>query len=396
VHSLRPVGPALALGCALACPGCHNSPAAASDSAPIVTSLKDDASAAQATQGDVDAAPDAPQDSLVDARAADVDGGVDCPSGMVWIPGGVEWMGTDFDVDEAPRHQVAVRDFCIDRTEVTVRGYQECVESGKCAASHDGPGCTGHAKVLQADHPITCVDWNQALAACGAWGKRLPTEREWEYAASGGPERRRYSWGIEDPEGRSCYNQRSTCAVGSYPPGAFGLHDMSGNVWEWTGSWFGPYPDEYESGMLRVYRGGSYSRRFPRWMRTGLRNRYRPGEYGAHLGFRCAQDRPGAQCPAPSTPSATGCEMPGTLKHRSAAAPGAVAGPLAPGSAEVPPPSIDRDPRFDDDCLKYKPGRPICYKIAGGSFADRQKLSGSRGCVNRDVGIGYNSICCTQ
>lgn len=343
-----------------------------------------------------DAAIDAAVDGALEAGAAQA---ATCPEGMVKVAGGVTWMGTDFDVDEAPRHQVAVRSFCMDETEVTVATYQACVEGGKCTASHKGGGCTAWSKQDLSKHPINCVDWEQADTACKAWGKRLPTEREWEFAASGGPEHRRFSWGSEDPEGRSCYNKPSTCPVGSFKPGAFGLHDMSGDVWEWTASWFGAYPDEASSGRFKVYRGGSYSRRFPRWMRTGLRNRFGPGEFGAHLGFRCAQDLAGAACPDGSTATPTGCDIPGQKK----AGPrptewGSV--PAASGSAAAPPAAepavVSRDPRYDDDCLKYKPGRPICYLVKGGSFADRQKIGGSRGCVNRDVGIGFNSLCCAQ
>lgn len=319
---------------------------------------------------------------------------------MNLIQGGITWMGTDFDVDEAPRHQVAVKSFCMDVAEVTAGAYQACTESGKCSASHTGRGCTQHAKTKDlSNHPINCVDWEQADAACKAWGKRLPTEREWEFAASGGPEHRRFSWGAADPEGRSCYNKPSTCPVESFKPGAFDLHDMTGNVWEWTSSWFGSYPQEAESGRFKVYRGGSYSRRFPRWMRTGLRNRFGPKEFGAHLGFRCALDLAGAPCPDGSEAAADGCEIPGQKKTtpRPAAwgsAP-AVSG-SAPSPPTVEPAVLSRDTRYDDDCLKYKPGRPICYLIKGGSFAERQKIGGSRGCVNRDVGIGFNSICCAN
>jgi formylglycine-generating enzyme required for sulfatase activity len=339
-----------------------------------------------------------------DVQAAPAASG--CPDAMVLIAGGITWMGTDFDLDEAPRHQVAVRSFCMDATEVTAASYLACVQAGTCTETHRGRSCTGWPKPGRdlANHPINCVDWNQADAACKAWGKRLPTEREWEFAASGGPERRRFSWGSADPSGRACYDLPGTCPVASYPTGAFGLHDMSGNVWEWTSSWFGPYPGEAAAGRLKVYRGGSYSRRFPRWMRTGLRNRFGPAEFGAHLGFRCAADLQGAECPGGSTPTATGCELPshkdhapspsGPRPHAASTLPAASVSAAPPAAPE--PAVLTRDPRCDDDCQKYKPGRPVCHLIKGGSFAERQKIGGGRGCVNRDVGIGYNSICCAQ
>lgn len=381
----------LALGCqscrrATPSHGSHPSPVLPSGSAATLGVSSIERATAQAP---VDA-------SVSDASNAGPDAAAmgECPDGMVRIVGGAFWMGTDFDRDEEPRHRVAVRSFCMDRTELTVGTYQACVAAGGCAETHNGAGCTAHTKQVKTDNPINCVDWEQAKRACEWFGKRLPTEREWEYAACGGEERRTFSWGTENPEGRSCYDKPAPCPVGSYPPGAFDLHDMSGNVWEWTASWFGPYPDEHETGELRVYRGGSYSRRFPRWMRTGLRNRFRPNEYGAHLGFRCARDLPGAECPQGSTPTATGCEIQGARRsRRPIAAPSSSA--LSPDAGEPSaPPQISRDTRYDADCVKYKPGRPVCYHIVGGSFADRQKLSASRGCVNRDVGVGYNSICC--
>jgi formylglycine-generating enzyme required for sulfatase activity len=378
------------------CRGHQTSDAIATDSANALDAEQAEASLVQSDGFASDANLDAPWDGFTDsgdARAAS------CLDGMALIPGGVTWMGTDFDVDEAPRHQMAVRSFCMDLTEVTVAAYQACVHAGKCVETHKGPGCTAWVKQDLSKHPVNCVDWEQADAACKAWGKRLPTEREWEFAASGGPEHRRFSWGGEDPQGRSCYNKPSTCPVGSYAAGAFGLHDMSGDVWEWTASWFGLYPEEASSGRFRIYRGGSYSRRFPRWMRTGLRNRFSPNEYGAHLGFRCSTDLSGSACPEGSNPTPTGCEVPGQKK--SAPRPsdwGSV--PAGSGSASAPPPAeppvVSRDPRYDDDCKKYKPGRPVCYLGSGGSFAERQKIGSARGCVNRDVGVGFNSYCCPQ
>jgi formylglycine-generating enzyme required for sulfatase activity len=338
-----------------------------------------------------------PEDAAVDASVAAAAGS--CPEGMNLIQGGTTWMGTDFDVDEAPRHQVAVKSFCMDAMEVTAGDYHACAESGKCQPSHKGGGCTEYPKGKQdfSKHPVNCVDWEQADAACKTWGKRLPTEREWEFAASGGPEHRRFSWGSEDPEGRSCYNKPGTCAVGSFKPGAFGLHDMTGNVWEWTASWFGEYPAEAASGRFKVYRGGSYSRRYPRWMRNGLRNRFGPSEFGAHLGFRCAMDLAGSSCPSGSETTEKGCDIPGQKTAPKPTAWGAApASGSAPAASAPEPAVLSRDARYDDDCLKYKPGRPICYLIKGGSFADRQKIGGGRGCVNRDVGIGYNSICCAN
>ncbi|RYE87963.1 MAG: hypothetical protein EOO75_13830 [Myxococcales bacterium] len=321
-----------------------------------------------------------------------------CPDGMVRVDGGLFWMGhTHGATEEAPRHRVAVRSFCLDRTEVTTGAYDACAAAGTCTPAHRGAFCnTGRED--RGEHPINCVDWHQSVAFCQQRGARLPTEREWEYTARHGDEQREFSWGREPPDGRCCYSQPSTCRAGSYPPGPYGTVDLTGNVWEWTASAFSTYPLETLEGHLRVYRGGSFSRRFPTWMRNGLRNRFAPKEFGAHLGLRCARDLPGSACPAGSHPpadparSATGCQPDGEPEPTAAA-------PLGPGPASsgfvapaTEPVTITRDARFDGDCGKYKPGHPLGFAVRGGTFVERQRAKG--GCVNRDVGVGFNSVCC--
>jgi hypothetical protein len=320
------------------------------------------------------------------------------------VAGGVFWMGhSDGLPEESPRHPVAVRSFCLDATEVTVAAHRDCERSGACSPPHRGPFCNTDARDRD-DHPVNCVDWHQAVAFCARRGARLPTEREWEFAARNGAEQRIYAWGNELPDGRCCYSHEGTCKVGSYAPNPSGLVDLTGNVWEWTSSAFGAYPDEHLQGPIRVYRGGSFSRRFPKWMRNGLRNRARSEEWGAHLGFRCALDLDGAPCPDGSSldPSGRSClpsgldaphPAPSTrlLPSASSARPAssAISAPSAPE-----PVSTSRDPRVDADCSQHKPGRPVAYLVKGGSFADRQRARGP--CVNRDVGVGFNSVCCAQ
>lgn len=298
--------------------------------------------------------------------------------------------------EEAPRHQVAVRSFCMDSTEVTLEAFQRCQQQGKCTPSHRGPFCnTDHSDRL--DHPVNCVDWHQAQTFCQQAGARLPTEREWEYAAKGGSENRSYAWGEEPPEGRCCYNHEGTCKVKSYPSSSFDLYDLTGNVWEWTASAFGPYPAEILEGPIRVYRGGSFSRRFPKWMRNDLRNRFRAEEWGAHLGFRCAQDLPGSTCPPGSSQKQDGTCIPEGVTEPSTPVLSSSRPWIPPepkAKTEAVPLSTSRDPRFDGDCSKYKPGHPIAFIIKGGSFAERQHAKGA--CINRDVGVGFNSICCAR
>lgn len=317
-----------------------------------------------------------------------------CPPGMLLIQGGTFEMGApwaDRPTDSDYRHRETVQTFCLDETEFTARAYLQCVQGGGCQPAHDNHfSCTGTA-ANKLDHPINCVDWFQASAACKHAGKRLPTEQEWEYAARAGAEQRTYSWGEASPEGRSCYNLPSTCPVRSFPPGAFGLHDMTGNVWEWTASAYTTQDGWTLPEVWRVYRGGSYSRRFPKWMKGWLRNRFRPEEWGAHLGFRCAADLPGAPRtvaePSPSPPA------PKIVPVRHARA------PQPPATASAKPPVdrsvvVSRDPQFDADCLRYKPGRPVAVLVRGGSFAERQRIKQSRNCDNRDVGVDFNSVCC--
>jgi formylglycine-generating enzyme required for sulfatase activity len=221
-----------------------------------------------------------------------------CPATMAYVAGGEFWMGSPRNQgarEERPRFLTRVADFCIDTYEVTSASYMQCVEHGQCSAAHAARG-TCNASVRE-DHPINCVDWTQADTYCKSQGSRLPTELEWEYAARGGKSYGRYSWGAEPPDDRSCWRSPQTCSVGSYAPGAFGLHDMSGNVWEWTNDWFGSYPWPAPTGRAKVYRGGGWGRRSEKWLTTTLRNRTTPSSWSSHLGFRCARLAKDARCP---------------------------------------------------------------------------------------------------
>jgi sulfatase modifying factor 1 len=233
---------------------------------------------------------------------------------MVTLPAGIFLMGSPLErgsPEERPMHEVLVASFDVDRTEIRTRDYLACIAAGACSRPHEDTSFCNTRKDApgdRSDHPVNCIDAHQAEAYCAFAGKRLPTEREWEYAARGGAEERRYSWGEDDPTpDRACYAHAGTCPVASFPPGAFGLHDMSGNVWEWTSSWFGPYPDEPRTGAFRVYRGGSWSRRFPKWLSTAMRNRYAPDRWSASLGARCARSRLPLTCPEGGEPRDGAC-----------------------------------------------------------------------------------------
>jgi hypothetical protein len=274
------------------------------------------------------------------------------------------------------------------------------------------------------------VTWDQAEAYCHSRGARLPTEIEWEYAARGGSEARAYSWGNEPPDSsRTCWKRPHSCEVGSFGAGAFGLLDMIGNVWEWTSSNYGVYPWPPASAPHKIYRGGSWSRRFDKWMSPTLRNRWGTDKWGSHLGFRCVHRAPGTTCPygevegaclhgvedvecppktswngarcaklgAPQCPegqpfvNGRGCE---TASRIGAARP-AQAGSPATGSGTVTDGvTSSRSPQFDTDCREHQPARPKAYRLQGGSHAGRNQVGRAKGCKNRDVGVGWNSACC--
>ncbi|HEX3597384.1 MAG TPA: SUMF1/EgtB/PvdO family nonheme iron enzyme, partial [Polyangiaceae bacterium] len=347
----------------------------------------------------------------------------DCPGGMRPIPGGETWLGSRRGVgvsDEWPRYRTRLAGFCIDEAEVTVGAYADCVTAGKCsAADAKRVTCTasgGHAR----DLPINCVDAAQAETFCGYRGARLPTEAEWEYAASGGDERL-YSWGDEPPDGRACWKKGGACTVKSFPAGAFGLFDMTGNVWEWTSTGYGDYPWPAVDSTTRVYRGGGWSRRFDKWMRVRLRNRVQPADRQSHLGFRCARSVDREACPFGAAPDGAclagvleaECREGKTWNGVRCAAPGEAGCPplheLVPGhgcawATKLVEPAkgpLDTDavkrvrsPEFDHDCQTFQPHRPHANRLEGGSHEARNAVGHAAGCKNRDVGVGWNSACC--
>ncbi len=347
---------------------------------------------------------------------------------MVLVKGGSFMVGTASATnapEESPRFTTRVADFCMDVTEVTLAAYRACSDAKACEPARDVRRFCNARFDDRDDHPVNCVDYRQASAYCAWQKRRLPSEVEWEYAARGGSEYRRYSWGDEPPDGRTCWKHvGGSCKVKSFPAGAFGLYDIIGNVWEWTSSGFGPYPWPAADGpaLTRVYRGGSWSRRFEKWMSPKLRNRYREREWGSHLGFRCVVTAPGAECAYGKAEDGTcqfgvdSVECPtGELWNGARCARkgeprcpdgrvekpgrGCVLDEPAKGAApetESTPVTRVRQPSFDADCVQYQRGRPHAYRFTGGTHDARNRAGSALGCKNRDVGIGWNSSCCPR
>jgi formylglycine-generating enzyme required for sulfatase activity len=350
-----------------------------------------------------------------------------CPSGMLRVPGGKFWVGSKpeegFADDESPRYLTELAPYCLDETEVTAGAYAACVEAKRCRPTEAVTKILcNYVRPERITHPMNCIDWTLSDAYCKAEDKRLPTEPEFEHAARAGDRYFEYPWGNESPDGRACWKHPGTCEVKRFAAGAFGLYDVSGNVWEWTSDWYGPYPFPPADGHARVLRGGSFSRRFEKWMHTRLRERAKPKDSGPHLGFRCAKTldtvacpfglaSPGVcrhgvlerDCPRDKAWNGVRCAAPGEPRcaDGSVETPGhgcvstAVAEPVLEdveaSAAEV---SRAPAPEFDADCQTNSRDRPHAFKYAGGSHAARNLVSRRAGCKNRDVGVGWNSTCC--
>ena len=238
--------------------------------------------------------------------------------------------------NELPQHSVHVPAFKLERFPVTNERFAEFVQAGGYAKREwwDDEGWAWREKEnvtaplhwsrvnedrwtarrmfdeseLQADHPVCGISWFEARAFAGFAGKRLPTEAEWERAASCNQStgmKRRYAWGDEEPDHARCNFDNEfwgTTAVGAFPAGASpeGCLDLNGNVWEWTSSTFAGYPnftafpyreysEEWFDGDHRVLKGGSWATRAS-ILRTSFRNFFRRPFRIAFAGVRLAED----------------------------------------------------------------------------------------------------------
>ena len=213
-------------------------------------------------------------------------------------------MGSTDQDNEQPVHMVYLDAYWIDQTEVTNGMYAKCAATEACTEPRESKSFTRSSYYENAayeDYLVIYVNWHQVIDYCNWAGGRLPTEAEWEKAASG-TDGRKYPWGNESPDAsRLNYddNKGDTTAVGSYPMGAslYGALDMAGNVWEVTADWYdGDYysrsplqnPQGPSYGDLRVLRGGSWSQpeKFG-FSRSTNRSMTSPDYVDSEIGFRC-------------------------------------------------------------------------------------------------------------
>jgi len=242
--------------------------------------------------------------------------------GMVFIPMGEFEMGSQgYGEFEQPVHQVHVTDFWVDEVPVTNAqfarfaqdsGYRTHAERTGYAWGYNAghfaemPGLSWRtfSSRERHDHPVVMVTWDDAAAFCTWARKRLPTEAEWEKAARGGLRDSLYPWGEQTPNGtQSNFARRPaeippTTPVRQFPPNAYGLYDVVGNVWQWCQDWYSaesyarPNPGEPldpEQGRTRCRRGGSWNVIQPFRLRCANRGAAPPTIVATNIGFRCVR-----------------------------------------------------------------------------------------------------------
>jgi formylglycine-generating enzyme len=294
--------------------------------------------------------------SVVERRAVDTDAPRDW-DGMALLPDGEFLMGSEDrlaypDDGEGPVRRVRVSSFRMDVFAVTNTEFGRFVDDAGYVTEAERLGWSlvfagllpdgfqpdrgvgrapwwrqvegadwrhpeGPASTIEdrGEHPVVHVTWNDAHAYATSNGKRLPTEAEWEYAARGGLEGRPFPWGSElEPDGEHRMNvwqgsfpRRNTRADGFYgtapvdafPPNGYGLHNMTGNTWEWCVDWLSrafhtrdrrTNPRGPLGGTHKVVRGGSYLSHasYCRRYRVSARSALTPDTSGGDVGFRCA------------------------------------------------------------------------------------------------------------
>ena len=313
------------------------------------------------------------------------------PAGMRWIPGGQFTMGgktPDARVDEQPLHEVKLDGFWMDETDVTNAQYRKfALATGYVTTAERKPDWEEMKKQLppgtpkppdeqlvpasivfhqpsgpvplndnsqwwewvpgadwkhpegpssnidgKDDYPVVQLSWDDAAAYAKWAGKQLPTEAQWEYAARGGAEGKKYWWGDQDPtddgpamcniwQGQFPYHNTAhdgyerSSRVRAFKPNGYGLYDMAGNVWQWTADWYRAdvYATDAARGVVtnptgpdqsldpdepytpkRVTRGGSFlcHASYCSSYRASARMKTTPDSSTNHIGFRCVKSNP--------------------------------------------------------------------------------------------------------
>ncbi|MBP97401.1 hypothetical protein CMK18_15735, partial [Candidatus Poribacteria bacterium] len=215
-----------------------------------------------------------------------------------------EWMNAS-----RPIHRVELEGFYMDTCEVTVGQFKKFVnETGYNYSQWND--LEQYSFSPTDAHPMICVNWYDATAYAEWAGKRLPTEAEWEYAARGGLEGKRYSWGNQATHENANFlgvdansiDQWKYCSpVGKFQGNGYGLFDISGNVYEWCSDWYSvdyyskaprKNPLGPETGRYKVLRGGAWNRSKDK-LRVASRHYSKPQSSqffntgGFSYGFRC-------------------------------------------------------------------------------------------------------------
>jgi formylglycine-generating enzyme required for sulfatase activity len=240
-----------------------------------------------------------------------------CPHGMIYFdPGSQSRFEPLAGPADSRRTPLSVAGFCLDVTEVTVSAYSECVRRGRCGAPFSTVYVPGAPEGWEqkwsqycntdlpgrSNHPVNCVDWDQAHAYCSAVGKRLPLREEFEWAARGTVRGSPYPWGADEPSRKACWNgdgndlgtgkRLGTCDVGSYPKGDSreGVKDLAGNVWEWTSATV-QCPSDRQSRECVLILGGSWREEDPKYLMAAGGQAVPHAQRGSSMGFRCALSR---------------------------------------------------------------------------------------------------------
>jgi formylglycine-generating enzyme required for sulfatase activity len=246
---------------------------------------------------------------------------------LVFVKGGPFERGDTFGdgrANERPAHSVTVSDFYLGRHEVTVGQFRRFAEATAYRTRPEEVGWVIDVDAAMGalqkreqiswrnpgfsqddDHPVVWVCWEDA-AAFARWlseqtGKRyrLPTEAEWEFAARSGGKREKWSGTSDRPGEYAWYAENSgarTHPTGQKAPNGLGIHDMSGNVWEWCQDWYADYeprpevladPQGPATGRFKTLRGGSW-RVDRNVVRVTYRNGYKLDYSHSSIGFRLA------------------------------------------------------------------------------------------------------------